>query len=286
MNKVDDMSGNEAKVREEEFHDQWANSTEAEKIDVIKMNETCTAPEMRHISRAIGNMHGKKILDVGCGLGEASVYFAVKGADVTATDLSQGMLDNTQALADAYGVKLRIHKSDAEDLRLGIETFDVIYVGNLFHHVEVEATIRKLVMHLKPDGMMVSWDPLTYNPLINLYRRIATEVRTPDEHPFTLKDIKTFRKYFTSVDATYYWLTTLSIFVHMFLIQLKNPNKLRFWKKVVEEGDSWAWLYEPLAKLDRIILKILPFLGPLCWNVVLVSKGPIAPVKLASKDSR
>ena len=43
---------------------------------------------------------------------------------------------------------------------------------------------------LKPGGMFFSYDPLTYNPLINVYRRMATAVRTTDEAPLTVADIR------------------------------------------------------------------------------------------------
>ena len=52
---------------------------------------------------------------------------------------------------------------------------------------------------LKPGGMFFSYDPLAYNPLINVYRRMATAVRTPDESPLRISDIKLARKYFSRV---------------------------------------------------------------------------------------
>lgn len=65
------------KHAEEVFHDEWAAKVDVMKIDVRKMNEACTAPEMRHIRRVLGDLKGRSLLDVGCGLGEASVYFAL-----------------------------------------------------------------------------------------------------------------------------------------------------------------------------------------------------------------
>ena len=53
---------------------------------------------MRYISKVILKHGGKDILDVGSGLGEASVYFALKGLNVTALDISKGMLDFTKSL--------------------------------------------------------------------------------------------------------------------------------------------------------------------------------------------
>ncbi|MEJ1974402.1 MAG: hypothetical protein WDM96_18690 [Lacunisphaera sp.] len=59
----------------------------------------------------------------------------------------------------------------------------------------------------------------------------------------------------------------------MAVFQRRNPNKERYWKKVVEEADSWAALYYPLEMLDKVLL-LVPFLRPLCWNVVIVGRGP------------
>jgi len=258
---------------EREFHDAWADSEAVEKIDVLASNEVCTAPEMRYITRRLGNIKGKRLLDVGCGLGEASVYFAMLGADVTSSDLSQGMLDATTHLAQANSVSVKQHIASAEDMRLPSEAkFDIIYAGNLLHHVDIDETITRIKPHLTAGGMFVSWDPIAYNPAINVYRSMAADVRTPDEHPLKWRDISLFHKHFGTVETRYFWLTTLIIFVIMALAQRRNPGKERFWKVVVQEGERWRWLYSPLEKIDRILLMLIPPLRLLCWNVVVVAK--------------
>ncbi|MDO9236543.1 MAG: class I SAM-dependent methyltransferase [Aquabacterium sp.] len=258
---------------ERDFHDAWAESEDVESIDVKGSNEVCTAPEMRYITKRLGNLKGKRLLDVGCGLGEASVFFALQGADVTSSDLSQGMLDAATKLARANGVSIHQHLASAEDMRLSPDArFDVIYAGNLLHHVDVEATLSRIKPHLADAGVLVTWDPLAYNPAINVYRSMAMEVRTPDEHPLTWSDLKLFRKHFSKVETRYFWLTTLIIFVIMALAQRRDPNKERFWKVILKEGPKWAWLYRPLESLDRLLLTIAPPLRLLCWNVVVVCK--------------
>jgi len=258
---------------ERDFHDAWADSEDVEKIDVRVSNEVCTAPEMRYITERLGNIKGKRLLDVGCGLGEASVYFAILGAEVTSSDLSQGMLDATARLAKANHVSVKQHIASAEDMQLPSDAkFDIIYAGNLLHHVDIEETITRIKPHLAADGIFVSWDPLAYNPAINAYRAMATEVRTPDEHPLKWSDIQLFHKHFKTVETRYFWLTTLIIFIIMALAQRRNPNKERCWKVVVQEGDKWRWLYQPLERVDSYILSILPPLRLFCWNVVIISK--------------
>ncbi len=264
----------ERKHAEEVFHDEWAASEDVTKIDVRHRNEACTAPEMRHIRRRLGDLHGRTLLDVGCGLGEASVYFALEGATVTATDISPGMCDATQRLAAANGVKLETHVSAVEDLGLGTRQFDIIYTGNTLHHADLEATLDNLLPHLKPDGVFASWDPVAYNPLINIYRRVATKVRTEDEHPLRLRDVRAVSSRFQHSEVSWFWFTTLLIFVLMVAVQFRSPNRERFWKKVVDEADRWAWLYRPLAALDRMLLTVFPFLRPLCWNVVVLGQNP------------
>lgn len=258
---------------EREFHDAWANSEDLGRIDIRAANEACTAPEMRYITKRLGDIRGKRLLDVGCGLGEASVYFALLGANVTSSDLSQGMLDATCRLAAAHNVSVTPHLAAAENMQLADDAqFDIIYAGNLLHHVNIDETLQRIKPHLAPDGMLVTWDPLAYNPAINVYRAIATDVRTPDEHPLKWQDIKLFHKHFSHVETKYFWLTTLVIFLIMALVQRRNPNKERFWKVIVQEGHRWRWLYSPLEKLDKVLITLVPPLRLLCWNTVIVAK--------------
>jgi 2-polyprenyl-3-methyl-5-hydroxy-6-metoxy-1,4-benzoquinol methylase len=230
---------------------------------------------MRHIRSKLGDLRGKTLLDVGCGLGEASVYFAMEGAVVTATDISPGMCDAVKKLAKANGVEVETHVSAIEDLGLGDRSFDIIYTGNTLHHADITATLDNILPHLKEDGIFVSWDPVAYNPIINLYRAIASKVRTEDEHPLRMRDIREITSKFKKTEISWFWLTTLIIFILMLVIQFRNPNKVRYWKKVVDDARIWSWLYNPLYSLDKAILSILPVFRPLCWNVVIVASSPI-----------
>src|SRR6266446_9166849 len=95
--------------RERSFHDRWAESIDVDGIRVSDYFEACTAPENRFILGHLGDVEGKMLLDLGCGAGENSVYFAQKGARCTATDYSPGMIEKALSLAEANHVKIDAH---------------------------------------------------------------------------------------------------------------------------------------------------------------------------------
>ena len=92
--------------KERAFHDQWASKIDIEKIDVQKYFEGSTSPENRFILSHMGIIKDKSILDLGCGAGENSVYFALKGARCIATDYSSLMVKTALQLAKKCGVTI------------------------------------------------------------------------------------------------------------------------------------------------------------------------------------
>jgi len=66
--------------------------------------------------RLIGDVNGKRILDLGCGMGHAAVALARNGAKVFAVDSDITQLTHTRELAEREGVKVELHHSDLAEL--------------------------------------------------------------------------------------------------------------------------------------------------------------------------
>jgi SAM-dependent methyltransferase len=255
--------------REAAFHDAWAGSTAIDDVLVRECFEAPTALENRFILSRMGNLRGKRLLDIGAGLGESSVYFALQGAQVMMTDISPGMVQTGREMARRYGVEVEGIVSEAEDLGVAAETFDFVYIANTIHHVrDRDALFQKIHRALKPGGHFFSYDPLAYNPAINVYRRIATEVRTEDEAPLKLADLQLARKYFPNVQHREFWIATLLLFVKYYALDRVHPNQDRYWKRILRESSETLRWWMPLRAIDATLTR-LPLMRWLAWNIVM-----------------
>ncbi len=81
-----------------------------------------------------------KLLDIGCGEGRDSVFFARNGYDVTAFDLAISGVEKTQRLAEKLGVKVNVFQADLNEYRL-TEKFDILFSNGVLHYVKPE--VRK-----------------------------------------------------------------------------------------------------------------------------------------------
>lgn len=256
--------------REKDFHDRWADETGLSEIRVYESFENSTAPENRFILRQMGSLDGADLLDVGAGLGESSVYFTLKGANVTANDISPAMLDRCVELGRKHGVEIRTLLGSADSLDFGESRFDIVYGANVLHHIgDIRTFLNGVRKALKPGGRYFFYDPLGYNPAINVYRRLAAKVRTDDERPLRFSDLDIFRELFTEVSHREFWLATQLIFLKYFFIDRVSPNEDRYWKRILREDPKrLEWWFEPLRRLDDILLRIPPF-RYLAWNMVI-----------------
>jgi SAM-dependent methyltransferase len=266
--------------REKSFHDRWALDTPLDQIPVVAFFEGPVALENQYILQQLGPLAGKKLLDVGAGWGESSVYFATKGAEVTAVDVSPEMVNLTMRLSQRYGVHVTGLVAGGEDLPVDAATYAIVYSANTLHHVsDHKRFFEQIHRALKPGGKFFTIDPLVYNPVIGVYRWMATEVRTVDERPVSFATVRLARRYFANVKHREFWIASLALFLKYFLVDGIHPNKDRYWKRIYKESaSSLRWWY-PLRSLDTVLSRI-PLIRALAWNIVMsgekaITKGAI-----------
>lgn len=258
-------------VRERVFHDGWADSIDVAQVRVNESFTGSTCPEAAWIITQLGNLKGRRVLELGTGAGEGAVYFALQGADVVATDISPGMLKVVDAVAAKHRTSVSTMVASADDLSaFADESFDIVYGANTLHHVDAPRCLDEVRRVLKPGGFGAFWDPLAHNPAINVYRRMAARVRTPDERPIRRQDIAVFRERFTEVRCRHFWLTAQIIFLKFYFIDHIHPSSERYWKLILVREKSLRPVITPLMRLDDFLLRMLPGVGWWCWNIAVV----------------
>ena len=91
----------------------------------------------RHVPRVaqFSAFRGKKVLEVGCGIGTDGLEFAKAGAIYTGVDLTPNSVDLARERFSVLGVPGRFEVANAEvELPFADETFDHVYSFGVIHH--------------------------------------------------------------------------------------------------------------------------------------------------------
>jgi SAM-dependent methyltransferase len=101
-----------------------------------------------------------RLLDLGCGTGWTSSFFASRGYDVVGLDIASDMIAVANRVRDQAGLSnLTYLERDYEQLDYH-EEFDIAVFFDSLHHAADEAmTLRRAFEALKPGGMCVTHEP-------------------------------------------------------------------------------------------------------------------------------
>ena len=160
--------------------------------------------------RLLGNLGGKKVLDVGCGDGANAAILALRGAEVVGIDVSPRSIELAMRRAEATGVAshTRFLCSPIEEAQLEDGAFDVLWGDGILHHVipELDAVLARLRRSAKPGAQVVFSEPLCLWPwLRRLRQRIPVHTdATPDERPLESAELAVIRRHFPDLQLTFF----------------------------------------------------------------------------------
>ncbi len=122
------------------------------------LNEAYDSWEKEMLKSALSkNLNGKKALDVGTGIGRIALTLARLGADVTAVDISGGMLEHLKKCARNEKLEKRISiiQSSSAELPIKEETIDIVTCFGLLEHLPDDVrhkTMLEAFRVMKPKG--------------------------------------------------------------------------------------------------------------------------------------
>jgi SAM-dependent methyltransferase len=115
----------------------------------------------------IETMDGLRVLDLGCGFGALSAFFAARGASVTGVDLKEDRFEVGRAVAAEHGLDAEFRRGRMQDLDLPDEAFDLAVQNNSLCYIvprdERRAALSESLRVLRPGGRVVIRNPNRWN---------------------------------------------------------------------------------------------------------------------------
>lgn len=96
---------------------------------------------------------GKKVLEIGVGLGSDHQKWAEAGTDLWGCDLTPRAIENTRTRFELFDLKSNLSVADAEKLPFDSNFFDVVYSWGVIHHSpNTMKASDEILRVLKPEG--------------------------------------------------------------------------------------------------------------------------------------
>jgi ubiquinone/menaquinone biosynthesis C-methylase UbiE len=101
-----------------------------------------------------------RLLDVGCGTGWTSAFYARRGYTVVGVDISPDMIHHARMMKEREGLdNLEFVVGDYEDLAFAGEFDCAVFYDALHHALDEEAAVGMAYRALKPGGTCVTSEP-------------------------------------------------------------------------------------------------------------------------------
>jgi len=166
-----------------------------------------------------GSSSGKKVLEIGVGLGADHQKFAENGAILFGCDLTKKAVDYTKQRLSLFGLNSSLQIADAENLPYENNFFDFIYSWGVIHHSpDTKKAAEEIFRILKPDGearimiyhkksfvgymLWFRYAFLKFKPFTSLNKIFSNYLESPGTKAYSVNEAKELFNKFTSVNIT------------------------------------------------------------------------------------
>lgn len=226
--------------------------------------------------------NGKKVLEIGCGLGTDTINFARAGAEVTAIDISSQSLVLAKIRANTMGVKdkIRFFHANAEDFDVPGGPFDLIYSFGCLHHTPNPlAAIENLKKYCHPNTVVKlmlynrhSWKVLEmilrYGYRKNMIAKFSeAEFNCPVTFAYTKEEAQKY------LEDAGFEVTDIKV-DHIFPYQVSQYIKYQYRRKLVWQILGNQLLHE-LEKVFgwHLLITATPYIREIAPESYIIKKG-------------
>jgi 2-polyprenyl-3-methyl-5-hydroxy-6-metoxy-1,4-benzoquinol methylase len=134
--------------------------------------------EFETLLRFMGDLRGKRVLDLGCGTGRNGLQLARHAGEVVGYDLSEVAIEKANADARRLGLT-NFHAEVNNFAHVEEASFDVVLEVNMLHHASAPREVAKQVRRaLRPGGEFVMFENNPLNPLFPFFFVMIGQLRS------------------------------------------------------------------------------------------------------------
>jgi SAM-dependent methyltransferase len=175
--------------------------------DSIYSNSTYSRrPELAVVEAAenhFAQLRGRSVMEIGCGPGASTFYFASRGAEVIGVDISAKAIDDMNDFCNSNGIK-NVRGICANVLDLSkVEPVDFVFGSMILHHIEpFDSFVEELRRILKPGGKAFFYENSAASRTLVWFRQNVVgnwwvpKHGDPDEFPLTPQEVDKLRRTF------------------------------------------------------------------------------------------
>lgn len=203
-------NGSERLERERQFHDERFSQAQDPRHGLNKWYAAVRHGVELQNDLVLQHSIGKDVLEYGCADGSLSLCelnLPQRCRSLTGIDISAVAITKASARFERTGLtNARFLVMDAEATTFADESFDLVFGRGILHHLDFTKCFPEIARVLRPGGFGIFSEPLGTNPIVNAIRNRTPDLRTADEHPFTMEDFEIARRSFAKVDIRFYGL--------------------------------------------------------------------------------
>jgi SAM-dependent methyltransferase len=274
------MADQERWVKEQEFFDAEEYSEDPIPANTIERYTACTKPFLsaEYPFWVLGDVRGKRILDLGCGDGIDSLLLAFKGAQVVGIDISPRAIEVAKKRARMHGIEDRV-----EFYALPLESylkqakgrFDIICGFAVLHHLlpVLDSVMTDLEKLSHQETAFMFHEPVALSSLVRRLRLLLFRKPhgTPDERPLEPQDLAILRRHLPDLKLRFFGFL------------------LRVWWRISpgryeEYSPARKMIFDLLARFDAALLSLPGFHG-IAATAVMYAPGAGQTGRLSRKES-
>ncbi len=224
--------------------------------DLLLWWEDFYLPIFEYILPKMGQLHGKRVLELGTGTGGTATLLAKRGATVIGIDLLPFRLAAGKTRAAEYSVAESVEFAlmDAMHLAFPDNTFDFIISKSVLVFTAHTQTAQECYRVLKPGGKAIFIENMRHHPAVWLYRKAFLRY-AGKLHYFSLRDVEAVGAEFEKLEHREFHLSAVSAL---------------FWQKCVSIPLFYRCTFRALKAMDTFLLKYFPFLKRFCWITAMI----------------